>query len=446
MRAVADAAVDGGGRCWLLTGTPLLNRPPELWAVLQAARLATEAFGSWPQFVRSFGGHNGTFGYEWGRADDSVPDALRKVSLRRHREDVLPDLPSKIRRDVIVSDLDPDVVKLCDEVLAVLEGKGIDLDEIVNQVEQSRIVGVIFEMLSRVRSMLATAKIEALQELVETFEESDEPLVVACYHKAPVEAIAAREGWGLITGDVPADERGRLVQAFQAGRLRGLAGTIGAMGTGVTLTHAHHMILVDLAWTPALNSQMEDRICRIGQDRGCIIHRMIADHALDRRVIELLTAKQAIIESSVEASKVEADYVGVSPAEQLTRAAAAAAEAAAEAQNTAATAAAEKQREMDERVASLRERSDGRRIDVFGKFRGPCSEREDFIRSSLITLAGLDPDRARQINGAGFSQVDGEFGHSLADALRVHGRLSDKQWVAAERLVHKYRRQVGEMP
>lgn len=449
-RAVAATAADHDGRVWLLSGTPLLNRPPELWAVLQAAHLAETAFGSWPAFVRAFNGSKSRFGYEWGRADDSVPDAIRKVSLRRHRVDVLPDLPVKTRRDIVVNGLAPDVVSLCDEVVEVLRGKGIDLQQVTKEVEESRIAGAAFELMSRARAMLATAKIGALQEIVESFEEQEEPLVVFSAHKAPVEAIGAREGWGLVTGETPADERGRLVEAFQAGRLRGLAGTIGAMGTGVTLTRAHHLVMVDLAWTPALNSQAEDRVCRIGQDRGVIIHRIIADHALDHRVTELLTVKQDIIEASVEASAVEADYRGSSPAEELAAHAQAAAKIAAEAR-VAATA---EQARIDAANAqaravvatSLNGQADGRQIEVCGKFRGPCNAREDAVKQALLVLANLDPDHARAINGVGFSKVDNDFGHSLAQALQQHGRLSDKQWMFAEKLAIKYRRQVGELP
>jgi len=449
-RAVAKTALDNDGRVWLLTGTPLLNRPPELWAVLGAAGLEKDAFGGWSRFVSMFHGSRGRFGYEWGRASEEVPDLLRKVALRRHRKDVLPDLPTKTHRHLAVNGLDAATITLCDEVLAVLQGQGIDLAAVTAQVEASKVHGVVFELMSRARAALATAKLPALLELVETYEEEEEPVVVFSAHRVPVEALGAREGWGLITGSTSADERGRLVEAFQAGQLKGLAGTIAAMGVGVTLTRAHQAILVDLAWTPALNSQAEDRICRIGQDRGVIITRLVADHPLDERVTELLAAKQAVIEASVEASAVQADYVGTSPAAELAAAANEARRLSEEAAVTAAISQAEaKERKAREQAAvqgRLNGSHDGREIDVSGKFRGPCNPREDAIRRAIIGLAQLDPDYAAQVNGVGFSRFDGEFGHSLAEALVRHGRLSDKQWEMAEKLTVRYRRQVGDLP
>jgi hypothetical protein len=63
-------------------------------------------------------------------------------------------------------------------------------------------------------------------------------------------------------------------------------------------------LFVDLEWTPALNCQAEDRICRIGQDRGCIIRRLIADHEMEERVAAKLLEKQLLIDGSVERAAV----------------------------------------------------------------------------------------------------------------------------------------------
>lgn len=444
-RAVADTVLDNGGRVWLMTGTPLLNRPPELWNVLKSARLSEEAFGSWGRFVSLFNAHRGRHGYEWGQASEEVPDSLRKVALRRQREDVLPDLPSKIRRNITVNGLDLETVKACDEAWALMQAQADELEEVL----KARTT-VAFEKISRARAMLAASKISALLEMVENYEEEDEPLVVFSAHRAPIDAVGDRPGWAKITGGVSSDERGRIVERFQAGELKGIAGTIGAMGEGVTLTHAHHLILVDLAWTPALNSQAEDRVCRIGQDRGVIVTRLVADHPMDHRVNELLTAKQEVIESSVEASRVQADYIGNSPAADLAEAAKNAATLIDEAEERAEQVEKEREQARRQEQERLKERlgdaHDGREVEIVGKFRGPANNREDAVAEALITLSGLDPDRAREQNQMGFNRVDGDFGHSLANALREHGRLSDKQWAAAERLVRKYHRQVGELP
>jgi len=303
LRALSSAVLAARGSVWLLTGTPLLNHPGELWNVLQAAKLGEEAFGSWFFFARLHDGQRGRFGWVWGTPSPQVPQLLRSVMLRRRRADVLPELPSKTRRDVPVHGIPAEARKLADAAWEMIH-EAVDLDAAQLTVEATRIEGAAFTQLAAARKALARAKIPAAAELVQSFEEAEEPVVVFSAHREPVEVLTLREGWEAITGSTSPADRGRIVEAFQAGRLKGIAGTIGAMGVGVTLTHAHHLVMVDLDWTPALNAQAEDRICRIGQTRGCVIHRLIARHRLDERVTELLTAKLRLIEASVERAAV----------------------------------------------------------------------------------------------------------------------------------------------
>jgi hypothetical protein len=308
-RALADGVMRSGGRVWLLTGTPLKNRPPDLWNVLRAARLEEDAFGSYPQFVRMFGGRKGPFGMTWPDQathpiDPDVPLLLQRVSLRRHRRDVLPELPEKTVRDIPVLNLPHDTRKVCDEALEALARLGINLEEVHDLTELTKHGKVAFDILAKARAALAVATIPTMEALIAEYEAEGEPLVVFSAHRGPVEAAGARPGWGIITGAVNATTRTETVAAFQAGKLRGIALTIGAGGVGLTLTRSPHALFVDLAWTPADNSQAEDRVYRIGQTRGVTITRLIPDHQIAQHVTKLLTVKQRTIEASVEASAV----------------------------------------------------------------------------------------------------------------------------------------------
>src|SRR5262249_62069270 len=108
-----------------------------------------------------------------------------------------------------------------------------------------------FEKFSQVREKLARSRVKPMRGLVEQFEEQGEPLVVFSAHRAPVEALAGRPGWAVITGDTDPQARQAAVSAFQAGELRGLGLTIQAGGTGVTLTRAAGVVFVGLGGTPA---------------------------------------------------------------------------------------------------------------------------------------------------------------------------------------------------
>lgn len=295
-RPIAGAALQAQGRVWLLTGTPLLNRPPELWNLLNHVGLAVEAFGSFPRFRKLFayGGAG-----RWGTPKAEAAELLKRVMLRRMRHEVLPDLPTKTYQEV-PAPIDDNTRRLLDEFRAELDRAGVDLERVLSIPKGSD----AFMMISRVRAALATAKIPTLLELVAEAEEEGDPILVFSAHRGPIDLLETREGWAVITGDTPPAERTAIEDRFQRGELRGVGLTIRAGGVAVTLTKAHRALFVDLEWTPALNAQAEDRICRIGQDRGVIITRIVGDHLIDQHVTAKLHEKQKLITASVDRASV----------------------------------------------------------------------------------------------------------------------------------------------
>jgi superfamily II DNA or RNA helicase len=138
-------------------------------------------------------------------------------------------------------------------------------------------------------------------EWVEPYEDAGEPVVVFSAHRAPIDALGAREGWATITGDTPAAKRTEIVARFQAGELKGVACTIMAAGTGLTLTRACTCLFVDLDWTPALNVQAQDRLHRIGQTAQSVLYvRMVSDHPLDLHIQALIAKKMEMIAGAIE--------------------------------------------------------------------------------------------------------------------------------------------------
>jgi SWI/SNF-related matrix-associated actin-dependent regulator 1 of chromatin subfamily A len=276
---------------WALTGTPLDNRPEDLFGILESLQMQMKVFGGWGKFVGYMNGNKNRWGgYEWGRPSPIVPELLRRVMLRRKREDVLPDLPTKTHSYVKV-DLPTHLKKYMDDLWARYEGT----------IKEKNLPP--FEEFSKIRADLASSRIDALIELVEEHEEDEVPLVVFSSHLDPLNKLAERDGWKKITGDVSPIERQNIVDEFQAGKLKGVAVSIKAGGVGITLTKAWKAIFVDLDWVPGANQQAEDRICRIGQESNKVeIVRMVSDHVLDIHVLDLIAWKMSIIEQSIDAS------------------------------------------------------------------------------------------------------------------------------------------------
>jgi len=311
---LAETVRKAGGRSWLITATPMLNRPQEMWSIFRAAGIAEEAFGSWKNFVQLFKGRQQYFGgYTWGTPEAEVGERIRRVCLRRRKEDVLPDLPPK-RWEVVRVDVDRETLKKCDEF--VKERGGID--RLVRLLEKGEIK---FETMSMVRAALATAKIPAMVQLVDAAEEEEEPIVVFSAHRPPIDLLAPRKGWRVITGDIgnPA-VRKQIEDDFQAGNLRGLGCTIQAGGVAITLTRAMRSIFVDLDYSPELNAQAEDRLHRIGQTRGTLYTRIVANHILDQRISEILGEKTLLISKTLEMAATEVkDEVGDADLEAMLR-------------------------------------------------------------------------------------------------------------------------------
>jgi len=413
------------GRVWLVTGTPLLNRAGELESILRLGGLFEEAFGTKDQFARLMDVRRGPD----CEPSPEVADRLRRVMLRRRKVEVLPELPPKVREDHLVQ-VDRATVEACDEVVAAIGG--------IEALDGLKPGMPDFERISAVRALLAAAKTPAVLEIADEHDESGEPLVVMADHLVPVRALAGREGWAVVTGETPAEERSRAEADFQAGKLRGIAGTIGALGVAVTLTRARRLVLASTAWTPGINTQAEDRICRIGQDRGTLITRIVADHALDRRMTEILTQKQRLLDATIEASAVEAGYVGDAVGDQLAKAAE---DAARRVQDLTQLAARQAE---DQRESVLRGvETDGREVQVVGFRRGPATAAEDWVRDAILRLAGMDPDGARVLNGVGFNRLDTNIGRSLAEQMRDGKLWSSKQWEVAGKIARRYPAQVG---
>jgi SNF2 family DNA or RNA helicase len=278
-------------RMWMLTGTPLLSHPKDLFGVLDVGGMAWDLFGSWQNYCDLFGAEkSGPWGETvWRDPKPHVPEILRRVMLRRIRQEVMPELPSKIWQTIDCGEPGSKTWKLLDSLafkVDELEKSGAPLD---------------LSDFFHVRAVLAQERIGAMLEIVESHEDQFQPLVVFSAHRAPIDALDGRERWKTITGDTTEKNRAEYVRAFQDGALAGLGLTIGAGGVGITLTRGSTALFVDLDVTPALNAQAEDRLVRIGQEASSVlIMRMVSSHPVDRRVHKILEEKIKLFNAAID--------------------------------------------------------------------------------------------------------------------------------------------------
>lgn len=305
-RTIARAILKAGGSAWALTGTPLLNNPQELWNVLDLVRLAETAYGSFPRFTALCKGRRVRVGrgvmWKWGKEPSPlVPELLRRVAIGRLKEDWLDG--EVVVRD-LVTDVGAEAVALADEVVGMLREAGVDIDNVADVLDAMRKAKIPFELLSRVRQALAVGKLPASVVAVDYLEhELGEPVLFFSDHRAPIEAMAKRPGWGSITGaDSAASKKAKEV-AFQRGDIRNLALSVKAAGVALTLTRANQVVLNDGPWTPELVRQAVDRANRLGQERWPVqVTRIRARHQLEARIFETLDRKTALVAATTRAA------------------------------------------------------------------------------------------------------------------------------------------------
>lgn len=291
---------------YALTGTPLMNRPRDLFPLL---RLLKHPLGrSFLSFAKRYCAayHNG---YGWvtdGASNlDELAVQLHGVMLRRTKEQVL-NLPPKLRQWLPVEVSVPVGRKQIARVVGIL---------LANRSGQSTAAGQksnrarLLANLTTARQSLAVAKVSSTLDFVQGAVEQGEKVVVfSCFDK-PLRKLAEKFGDRavVLTGATPSRKRQQLVDRFQHhDDVRVFIANILAGGVGINLTAARQVVFNDLDWVPANHWQAEDRVYRIGQNGTVNITYMTAPDTLDDFVAAALQAKAALIDAVVEGKAVDA--------------------------------------------------------------------------------------------------------------------------------------------
>jgi SWI/SNF-related matrix-associated actin-dependent regulator 1 of chromatin subfamily A len=301
-----------------LTGTPILNRPVELWGL--AHSLAPETFSSWRGYVYRYCAAQDTrWGLDVSGASnlDELQDRLRStIMVRRLKADVLTELPAK-RRAVVelpagtaapVIDAETKAYELSQTRLASLRAAVAAAEasedregyrEAVEALQKGQ--AVEFASISEQRHQVALAKIPAvIAHLSDQLEQGK--VICFAHHLDVVAAIHdAFPGSVVITGQTSMDNRQAAVDAFQNDpNCRLIIGNIRAMGVGLTLTASSHVVFAELDWTPANLSQAEDRAHRIGQRDSVLVQHLVLEGSLDASMARMLIQKQEVIDAALD--------------------------------------------------------------------------------------------------------------------------------------------------
>jgi SNF2 family DNA or RNA helicase len=247
-----------------------------------------------------YGGHQ-IVGYQ---NTQELRDKLEKVMLRRKKVDVL-DLPPKLRQTDVVEMTDGQK-KLYKEVKAMISENlteiSLDPNPLSALLRLRQVTGYTGILSDKIQE---SAKLDRMEDIIEELVESGQKAIVFSNWSEMTRIAKARlEKYNpaYITGEVKdMQDRENEVERFQKDpKCKVIIGTIGAMGTGLTLTAANTVIFLDKPWNPANTEQAEDRAHRIGTTGTVNIITLVCEGTIDEHIEEILAEKGDIFDALID--------------------------------------------------------------------------------------------------------------------------------------------------
>jgi len=287
-----------------VTGTPLENRLEELWSLMHFTN---------PGLLGGRGEFNDKFAekIEGGSADATL--ALRRILapfiLRRLKKDVAPELPPRTEAIRFVT-LEEKERAVYDAVHAATR------KEVVSLLQEGGSVLKALEALLRLRQAAChvalvpgqqaktSSKVQALVEALGTAASDGHRALVFSQWTSMLDLIEPElkaAGLSFSRLDGSTQNRGEITSQFQSpDGPTVLLMSLKAGGTGLTLTAADHVFLVDPWWNPSVEAQAADRAHRIGQDKPVFIYRLVAQGTVEERILQLQDKKRALFEAALD--------------------------------------------------------------------------------------------------------------------------------------------------
>lgn len=402
-----------------LSGTPMPNRPVELFAVLKW--LQPSKWDYW-RYVHQFCDAKKGYGNSLDVSGSSNlnqlfailtkgPDA---VMLRMRKQDVLKQLPDKMHQ--IIRLPAPEKCKaLIDEETKLWTVRKEALDQLrqaredasTGNVEAYRLEAsnlnskqsVAMAEMAKIRQQLAVAKSPlCIQFAKDLLDGGTDKLLMFGHHRTGLEIVAEGlkdYGAQLLYGGGDPMKRQEMVKKFQSDKeARVMVIGTQAGGVGLNLTAASRVIMMESQWNDAGNDQAADRAHRIGQTKNVLVTWLVFDGSVDSRVLQTCLKKTSISEAAID---------GIVPVQQ--------GEPKAEKPKTDWKTIGKQMSDADKRAA----------------------------QEAIRAIALLDSDAARSCNGLGFSKVDSELGRKLACLIAP----SDGQYAVMRHMSLKYRSQLS---
>lgn len=308
-----------------LTGTPIKNRPMEIWSQTQMVdpKLFPKRFDFGTKFCN---GHQTRFGWDFSGSSnlEELDRALRSsILIRRTKDQVLTELPEKTRVTVpfIIDEslekkyrkeAEPAIERVVrmkasrDEWKALMGSMSVadQRKHVAEHAEQAsrsqKLRGMMVADLEKIKQAALDVKLDqVIRFILDTQEQAGKVLVYATHYSTidRIAAALAKEGLktGVIDGRVDAAKRDPIKDAFQDGDTDVLVCGIRAASEGLTLTSSHTVMFAEFDWNPAQHDQAEARAHRMGQKNAVTIYYLVALGTIEEKIVAMIDSKREVV-------------------------------------------------------------------------------------------------------------------------------------------------------
>ena len=279
-----------------MSGTPVENRLEELWSLFNFVNRGL--LGGQSDFQKRY---SVPIGFGDPDAAKRLHKRIAPFVLRRLKQDVAPELPPRTDQ-VLECELDSHERNIYSAIKASTE------KEIVQKLSKGGNVMAALEALLRLRQASChpslvpgqtsptSSKVTLLIDRLEYTVANEHKALVFSQWTSLLDLVephleAASINFCRLDGSTR--DRGAVVEGFQddSGPPVMLI-SLKAGGTGLNLTAADHVFLLDPWWNPAVEDQAADRTHRIGQDKPVMVYRLVARDTVEERILELQDKKR----------------------------------------------------------------------------------------------------------------------------------------------------------
>ena len=268
---------------YALSGTPIPNRPIELWPILHGLGIYR---GGWFDFAARYAK---MWSAPWGldtSGASNLPELkamMKPHVLRRKKEDIFKDYK------------EPQVSLITFDLPTDKREQSFDADALVANPNAL----MAFEGLAEIMREAGMRKVQYAADFIDDLLQANEPVVVFAHHKDVVQALQDELKTHkpvIVVGDTTRLKRDMAIEAFQAGKTKCIIGNIAAMSEGVDLSAADTIVFVECTWSTSALEQASSRVENITKNGiAPVIYILTIKASLDHNVLAKVLKKLNVV-------------------------------------------------------------------------------------------------------------------------------------------------------